>query len=125
MVILIIRLYFRICDGYSASDDALFCCRIKCMGLANAVECLFPAFLITMDIWFCSVLLLIKISLFTNVDIYSCIAAYFQKSISLFVSLYLQNVIAAVCVYICVTYMYKESVSDQDYSFSICICIQN
>lgn len=70
------------------------------MALANAVVCLFPVLLITMDIRFCSVLLLINISLLTNVDIYSCIPAYFQESISLFVSLYLQNVIAAVCVYI-------------------------
>jgi len=84
------------------------------MGLANAVVCLFPIFMITMDIQFCGVLLSIRISLLTNVDFYSCIASYFQKNISLFVLLYLQNVIAAVCVYICIIYMYKESVSDQD-----------
>lgn len=80
-----------------AYKDAHLCCRVKCMGLVNVVMCLFPI-LNNLDIWFCTVLLSIKFSLLTNVDIYSCIAAYFQKNISLFISLYLKNVITALCV---------------------------
>lgn len=87
----------------------LSCCRMKCMGLANAVVCLFPAFLITKDTWFCSILLLMKISLFTNVGIYSCIAAYFQKKYWLIcLTSFAKCYCSCVCIYICISICTKS-----------------
>lgn len=94
------------------------------MGLAYAVVYLFPAFLITVGMWFCSVLLLIKIALFADADVHSCIAACFQKILA-YLSHFIYKMLLQLFACIHVSPVCTRSVSEQDYSFSIWIFIQN